>query len=49
MADGDTLAITITNVQLEGDYEARRPASTNVRIVRDVNPARIELSFRLVR
>ena len=49
MADGETLMIAITNVQLEGDYEARRPASTNVRIVRDVNPARIDLSFRLVR
>ena len=49
MADGETLTIAITNVQLEGDYKARRPAITNVRIVRDVNPARIDLRFRLVR
>ena len=49
MADGETLKIAVTNVQLEGDYEARRPAITNVRIVRDVNPARIDLCFRLVR
>ena len=49
MANGETLTIAITNVQLEGDYNARRPAITNVRVVRDVNPARIDLRFRLVR
>jgi hypothetical protein len=49
LADGDTLRVTITDVQLAGDYEARRPSITNVRIVRDVNPARIDLSYRLAR
>ena len=41
--------MTITDVQLAGDYEARRPAVTNVRIIREVNPARIDLRYRLER
>ncbi len=49
LADGDTLRVTITDVQLAGTYEARRPNITNVRIVREVTPARIDLSFRLLR
>ena len=49
LTDGDTLRVTITNVELAGDYEARRPSVTNVRIIREVNPARIDLSFRLAR
>lgn len=49
LADGDTLRVTITDVELAGDYEARRPSVTNVRIIREVNPARIDLSFRLAR
>jgi Protein of unknown function (DUF3016) len=49
LAEGDLLRLTITDVQLAGDYQARRPASTNVRVVREVNPARIDLGFRLSR
>jgi hypothetical protein len=49
LADGETLRVTIADVQLAGDYEARRPSVTNVRIVREVTPARIDLSFRLLR
>ena len=49
LADGDTFRVTITDVELAGDYEARRPSVTNVRIIREVNPARIDLSFRLAR
>jgi hypothetical protein len=49
LADGETLVVTITNVHLAGDYEARTPTTTNVRIVREVMPARIDLSFRLTR
>ena len=49
LADGETFRVTITDVQLAGDYEARRPAVTNVRIIREVNPARIDLRFRLTR
>jgi hypothetical protein len=49
LAEGETLRVTITDVQLAGDYLARRPETTNVRIVREVNPARIDLGFRLSR
>jgi hypothetical protein len=49
LADGDSFRVTITDVELAGDYEARRPSVTNVRIIREVNPARIDLSFRLAR
>jgi Protein of unknown function (DUF3016) len=49
LADGDTFRVTITDVGLAGDYEARRPSVTNVRIIREVSPARIDLSFRLAR
>lgn len=49
LAEGETLVVTITNVHLAGDYEARTPSSTNVRIVRDIMPARIDLKFRLMR
>ena len=49
LADGDTLRVTITDVWLAGVYEARRPSATNVRLIRDVTPARIDLGFRLAR
>ena len=49
LAEGESLRVRITDVQLAGTYEARRPNITNVRIVRDVTPARIDLSFRLLR
>ena len=49
LAEGDTFRVTITDVELAGDYEARRPSVTNVRIIRDVTPARIDLRFRLAR
>jgi hypothetical protein len=46
IADGDALRVTIMDVQLAGDYQARTPSITNVRIVREVTPARIDLRFR---
>ena len=49
LGDGEALTVRITDVQLAGTYEARRPEITNVRIVRGVNPARIDLGFRLER
>jgi hypothetical protein len=49
LAEGDTFRVTITDVELAGDYEARRPSVTNVRIIRDVTPARIDLRFQLAR
>lgn len=48
LADGESLEVRVTNVDLAGDYEARHPQTTNIRIVRDVYPARIDLSFRVV-
>lgn len=49
LAAGETLRVTITDVHLAGDYQARTPNTTNVRIVREVTPARIDLRFRLER
>jgi hypothetical protein len=49
LGEGETLRVTITEVHLAGDYQARTPNVTNVRIVREVTPARIDLGFRLVR
>jgi len=49
LAEGETLTVTITDVHLAGDYQARTPDTTNVRIVRAVTPARIDLRFRIAR
>jgi hypothetical protein len=49
LAEGETFRVTITDVGLAGDYEARRPSVTNVRMIREVDPARIDLGFRLAR
>jgi Protein of unknown function (DUF3016) len=49
LAADESPRVTITDVQLAGVYEARRPNITNVRIVREVTPARIDLSFRRLR
>jgi len=44
-----TLHVRITDVDLAGDFEPRQPYSREVRVVKDIYPPRIELSFRLVR
>lgn len=45
---GQKLAITITDVDLAGDYEPwRGPQWSDVRVVKDMYPPRIKLSFRL--
>lgn len=49
LADGEALEVEVTDVHLAGDYYADRPAATNVRIVREVTPARIDLAFRVTR
>ncbi len=49
LSDGEVFRVTITDVQLAGDFQARRPDATNVRVIREVTPARIDLSFRLAR
>jgi len=43
------LFVTITDVDLAGDFEPRQPYSREVRVVKDIYPPRIELRFRLVR
>lgn len=42
------LYVTITDVDLAGDFEPRQPYGREARIVKDIYPPRIELSFRLV-
>jgi hypothetical protein len=45
---GQRLAITVTSVDLAGEYEPlRRPPYSTVRIMRDLYPPRVELQFRL--
>ena len=45
---GDHLSISVTNVDLAGDFEPwRGPNWDDVRIVKDIYPPRMDLSFRL--
>ena len=44
-----TLHVQITDVDLAGYFDPRQPYSHEVRIVKDIYPPRIELTFRLVR
>jgi hypothetical protein len=46
---GETLAVTVTDVDLAGSYEPWQMAHNEVRIVKEVYPPRIELHFRLAR
>jgi hypothetical protein len=46
--EGAKLSVTITDVDLAGDFEPwRRTSAQDVRIVRDIYPPRINLSFKL--
>jgi hypothetical protein len=45
----ETLTISITDVDLAGDYDPRQRYSNEVRIVKDVYPPRINLRFSLAR
>jgi hypothetical protein len=50
VADGETLVVRITDVQLAGIHDPLlHPPGASVRIVRDVTPARIDLGFALTR
>jgi hypothetical protein len=50
VAGGETLLVRITDLQLAGIYDPLlRPPAASVRIVREVTPARIDLSFALAR
>lgn len=46
--DGQKLTVTLTEVDLAGDFEPwRDPAMNDVRIVKDIYPPRIDLEFKL--
>jgi hypothetical protein len=48
LAAGQRLAITVTDVDLAGDFEpGRGPRWDDVRIVKDIYPPRINLSFQV--
>ena len=47
IADGEQLDITVTDIDLAGDYEPWRNLSQDVRIVRDIYPPRMRLHFTL--
>ncbi len=47
---GETLVVTITDINLAGTFEPlRHPPAASVRVISDVYPARIDLQFRLAR
>ena len=46
--DGERLVVTITDVQRAGMIEPWRHAATDLRVVRETTPPRIDLSFQLV-
>lgn len=46
---GQTLEVTITDIDRAGQFEPRRgPNFDSVRVVRDVTPPRVDLAFRLL-
>lgn len=46
--DGQKLTVTLTEVDLAGDFEPwRDPAMNDVRVVKDIYPPRIDLEFKL--
>jgi hypothetical protein len=48
LAPGQKLSITVTDIDLAGDFEpGRGPQWDEIRIVKDIYPPRINLSFRL--
>lgn len=47
LAPGERLAVRITDIERAGEFEPGRGGSDRVRIVRDIYPPRIELSYEL--
>src|SRR5882724_2915166 len=48
LADGQKLAITVTDVDLAGDFEPTRGTNwEDVRIIREIYPPRVNLSFQV--
>ena len=48
LPEGQQLAVTITDIDLAGDYEPwRGPRQTDIRMLRDIYPPRIRLQYTL--
>ena len=47
LVPGQTLTVTITDIDMAGAFEPWRRTGTDVRIVREIYPPRINLTFRL--
>ena len=47
LATGERLSVSVTELDMAGEFEAWRPPSSEARIVKDIYPPRIDLSFRL--
>jgi hypothetical protein len=47
LADKQTLAISITDVDMAGSFEPGPVRMTDIRVVKDIYPPRIELNFKL--
>lgn len=47
LAAGERLSVSITELDMAGEFESWRPPSGDTRVVKDVYPPRIDLSFRL--
>lgn len=47
LAEGQKLTVTITDIDLAGDFLPGRAAMNDVRVVKDIYSPRVELSFRL--
>ena len=44
---GEQLSVSITELDMAGEFESWRPPSRDARIVQDIYPPRIDLTFRL--
>lgn len=48
LPEGHKLAVTITDIDLAGDYEPwHKPGSEDVRIIKDIYPPRVDLEFKV--
>ena len=47
LAAGEQLSVSITELDMAGEFESWRPPMGDARIVKDIYPPRIDLTFRL--
>jgi hypothetical protein len=49
LADGQTLTVTFTDIDLAGDFEPQRgPSFDDVRVIKDIYPPRLKFTYKLV-